>query len=96
MDQDTPKKKDSRAGKLRFPLEGRKKKLLQLNNRLKYFSKKLKKGVRGKKKKKKKEYQHTSDRPFLVKNRPRCLALPPKNFPSSLIQVRHKGTPNRP
>lgn len=26
MDQDTPKKKDSRAGKLRFPLEGRKKK----------------------------------------------------------------------
>lgn len=94
MDQDTPKKKDSRAGKLRFPLEGRKKKkLLQLNNRLKYFSKKLKKGVR---KKKKKEYQHTSDRPFLVKNRPRCLALPPKNFPSSLIQVRHKGTPNRP
>lgn len=54
MDQDTPKKKDSRAGKLRFPLEGRKKKkLLQLNNRLKYFSKKLKKGVREKKKKKK-------------------------------------------
>lgn len=49
MDQDTPKKKDSRAGKLRFPLEGRKKKLLQLNNRLKYFLKKLKKGVRGKK-----------------------------------------------
>lgn len=49
MDQDTPKKKDSRAGKLRFPLEGRKKnKLLQLNNRLKYFSKKLKKGVREK------------------------------------------------
>lgn len=27
MDQDTPKKKDSRAGKLRFPLEGRKKKV---------------------------------------------------------------------
>lgn len=50
MDQDTPKKKDSCAGKLRFPLEGRKKrKLFQLNNRLKYFSKKLKKGVRGKK-----------------------------------------------
>lgn len=58
MDQDTPKKKDSRAGKLRFPLEGRKKKkLLQLNNRLKYFSKKLKKGVREKKKKGVSAYQ---------------------------------------
>lgn len=95
MDQDTPKKKDSRAGKLRFPLEGRKKKVTSAEQQIKVLFKEIKEGSEGEKKKKK-EYQHTSDRPFLVKNRPRCLALPPKNFPSSLIQVRHKGTPNRP
>lgn len=38
----------------------------------------------------------TNVSPFLVRYRPRCLALPPKNFPSSLIQVKHSGTPKRP
>lgn len=41
-------------------------------------------------------YLLTSENPFLVRYWPRCLALPPKNFPSSLIQERHNGTPNRP
>jgi len=38
----------------------------------------------------------TNVTPFLVRYFPRCLALPPKNFPSSLIQVKHSGTPKRP
>lgn len=38
----------------------------------------------------------TNVTPFLVRYCPRCLALPPKNFPSSLIQVKHNGTPKRP
>lgn len=53
MDQDTPKKKDSRAGKLRFPLEGRKKKVTSAEQQIKVLFKEIKEGSEGKKKKKK-------------------------------------------
>lgn len=84
MDQHSPEEKNGSTGKLSLSLEKKKKQT--------GVARCYKRNVCYQKKK----YILTREIPFLVRNRPRCLALPPKNFPSSLIQVRHKGTPKRP
>lgn len=94
MDQHTPKEKNSCASKLSLSLEKKKKKKEIVSSGKEFVmpqrdeNKFARNG--------KSSYQLTSENPFLVRYWPRCLALPPKNFPSSLIQVRHKGTPNSP
>lgn len=84
MDQHSPEEKNGSTGKLSLSLEKKKKQigLARGHKRSVYYQKN--------------NYLLTKEIPFLVRYRPRCLALPPKNFPSSLIQVRHKGTPKRP
>lgn len=84
MDQHSPEEKKGSTGKLSLSLEKRGKKI----------------GVARDHKRNvcitENKHLLTREIPFLVRYRPRCLALPPKNFPSSLIQVRHKGTPKSP
>lgn len=85
MDQHSPEEKNGSTGKLSLSL-GKKKKQAGVDRGY----------IRNVCITKKRTLVLTREIPFLVRNRPRCLALPPKNFPSSLIQVRHKGTPKRP
>lgn len=92
MDQHAPQEENGSAGKLSLSLKEEKQRLVVLGVDVETAANKDTK----ERTKRRNWYPLTRENPFLVKNWPRCLARPPKNFPSSLIQVRHRGTPKSP